>query len=119
MHSFYYIAGLIAASVAPTFAAPAAAAAGIVQARATAGCGKVHLLPGVTTYHGLTSSGRDRSYSIHLPSGYDKSKPYPVVLGFHGSSSVGLFFEVDTKMSESRFSANVRPPFSLSLSLYI
>jgi hypothetical protein len=67
----------------------------------------VQLLPGITTYHSLKSSGRDRKYSVHLPSQYDKSKPYPLVLGFHGSSSIGLFFEVDTKMSESRFSASV------------
>ncbi|KAI1283619.1 carbohydrate esterase family 1 protein [Xylaria sp. FL0933] len=103
MHSLYYITGFIAASIAPVVAAPAAI--GRVEARATAGCGKVHLLPGVTTYHGLTSSGRDRSYSVHLPSDYDKSAPYPVVIGFHGSSSIGLFFEADTKLSESRFSA--------------
>ncbi|KAI0536609.1 carbohydrate esterase family 1 protein [Xylaria digitata] len=104
MHPLYYIAGIIAASITPALAAPAATVG--VEAHATAGCGKVHLLPGVTTYHGLTSRGRDRKYSVHLPSDYDKSKPYPVVLGFHGSSSIGLFFEVDTKMSESRFSAN-------------
>ncbi|KAI0904695.1 carbohydrate esterase family 1 protein [Ustulina deusta] len=104
MHPLYYITGFIAASTTPTLAAPAPA--GGVEARATTGCNKVHLLTGVTTYHGLTSSGRDRSYSVHLPGGYDKSKPYPVVLGFHGSSSTGLFFEVDTKMSESRFSAD-------------
>jgi poly(3-hydroxybutyrate) depolymerase len=102
MHPISFIAGILAASVAPVLAAPAS-----VAARATAGCGKTHLLAGITTYHGLTSSGRDRKYSVHLPSGYDKSKPYPVVLGFHGSSSIGLFFEVDTKLSESRFSANV------------
>ncbi|GAP85252.1 putative carbohydrate esterase family 1 protein [Rosellinia necatrix] len=104
MRSLHYITGFVAASIAPALAAPAGT--GGVEARATAGCGKFHLLTGVTTYHGLTSSGRDRSYSVHLPSGYDKSKPYPVVLGFHGSGSIGLFFEVDTKMSESRFSAN-------------
>ncbi len=110
MHPLYYITGFIAATTTPALAAPAPA--GGVEARATTGCNKVHLLTGVTTYHGLTSSGRDRSYSVHLPGGYDKSKPYPVVLGFHGSSSTGLFFEVDTKMSESRFSADVcrRPP---------
>ncbi|KAI1103261.1 Alpha/Beta hydrolase protein [Jackrogersella minutella] len=72
----------------------------------TTGCGKTHLLPNITTYHGLTSSGRDRSYSIHLPANYSESTPYPVVLGFHGSSSIGLFFEADTKLSEARFSAN-------------
>ncbi|KAI0411134.1 carbohydrate esterase family 1 protein [Xylaria grammica] len=104
MHSLHYLVGALAASITPALAAPAAPVG--VEPRATAGCGKVHLLPGITTYHGLTSSGRDRSYSVHLPSSYDKSKSYPVVLGFHGSSSIGLFFEVDTKMSESRFSAN-------------
>ncbi|KAI0199314.1 carbohydrate esterase family 1 protein [Astrocystis sublimbata] len=88
----------IAALAAPALAVP-------VAARASTGCGKFHL-PGITTYHGVKSSDRDRKYSIHLPTGYDKSKPYPTVLGFHGSSSIGLFFEVDTKMSESRFSAN-------------
>lgn len=107
MHLPYSIVGFIAASViSPGLAAPASAPAEGIKARATAGCGKTHLLTGVTTYHSLTSSGRDRSYSVHLPSGYDKSKAYPTVIGFHGSSSIGLFFEVDTKMSESRFSAN-------------
>ncbi|KAI1421347.1 carbohydrate esterase family 1 protein [Xylaria sp. FL1777] len=105
MRPSHYIAGFIAASLTPALAAPAAT--GGVEARAaTAGCGKTHILAGVTTYHGLTSSGHDRSYSVHLPGGYDKSKPSPVVLGFHGSSSIGLFFEADTKLSESRFSAD-------------
>ncbi|KAI0439366.1 carbohydrate esterase family 1 protein [Xylaria telfairii] len=92
------IVSALVASVTPALAVP-------VAARATTGCGKFHL-PGLTTYHGLTSSGRDRKYSVHLPANYDKSKAYPTVLGFHGSSSIGLFFEVDTKFSESRFSAN-------------
>ncbi|KAI0111223.1 carbohydrate esterase family 1 protein [Nemania sp. FL0031] len=104
MQRISLLAGAIVAAVAPVFAAPTTATS--VSTRATSGCGKIQLLPGITTYHGLKSSGRDRSYSVHLPSTYDKSKPYPLVLGFHGSSSIGLFFEVDTKMSESRFSAN-------------
>ncbi|KAI8630219.1 carbohydrate esterase family 1 protein [Xylariaceae sp. FL1651] len=102
MRPLSFIAGVIAASVTPALAAPVVASN--IAARATAGCGKFHL-PGITTYHGLTSSGRSRSYSVHVPSAYDSSKPYPLVLGFHGSSSIGLFFEVDTKLSESRFSA--------------
>ncbi|KAI0977237.1 carbohydrate esterase family 1 protein [Xylaria arbuscula] len=104
MHPLYSILGFIAASVTPALAAPALT--GGVATRATGGCGKTHLFTGVTTYHGLTSSGRDRSYSVHLPGDYDKSEPYPVVIGFHGSSSIGLFFEVDTKLSDSRYSAN-------------
>lgn len=76
-------------------------------ARADSGCGKTQLFRGVTQYRfGVKSSGKDRSYSYHLPSDYDKNKRYPVVLGFHGSSSTGLFFELDSKMSESRFSGN-------------
>lgn len=77
-----------------------------VMARASSGCGKRPFLPGVTQYRGLRSSNKDRSYSYHLPSSYDANKPYPIVLGFHGSSSIGLFFELDTKMSQERFSSD-------------
>lgn len=78
-----------------------------VARRQTEGCGKTHLFNGITQYYDLTSSERERQYSVHLPSDYDEANPYPVVLGFHGSDSVGFFFEVDTKMSESRFSSDV------------
>jgi poly(3-hydroxybutyrate) depolymerase len=54
----------------------------------------------------LTSSGQLRSYTFHLPSPYDPSKTYPVVLAFHGSSSIGTFLELDTKMSQSRYSGD-------------
>ncbi|KAJ7065774.1 carbohydrate esterase family 1 protein [Mycena amicta] len=67
----------------------------------TAGCGTTHWFNGITQYHSLTSNNTDRSYSIHLPSSYDKNKAYPLVLGFHGSSGIGLFFELDTGLSSS------------------
>ncbi|KAJ6528254.1 carbohydrate esterase family 1 protein [Mycena vulgaris] len=72
----------------------------------TAGCGTTHWFNGITQYHTLTSGGRDRSYSIHLPSNYSETKPYPLVLGFHGSSSIGFFFEADTGLSGSKYSAD-------------
>lgn len=75
-------------------------------ARASSGCGKKAFLPGLVPFRTLKSSGMTRSYSFHLPSNYDINKPYPVVLGFHGSSSIGTFFEVDTKMSQARYSAD-------------
>ena len=81
--------------------------------RQSGGCGKTHFAPGITHYHDMQSSGRERKYSIHIPSGYDEDSAYALVLGFHGSDSVGFFFEADTKMSESRFSGNVG--FSTSL----
>jgi poly(3-hydroxybutyrate) depolymerase len=74
--------------------------------RASSGCGKNAFLPGITQYRGLESSSKDRSYSYHLPSSYDASKPYAVVIGFHGSSSIGAFFELDTKMSQERYSSD-------------
>lgn len=74
--------------------------------RTSSGCGKKPFLPGITQYRALKSSSKDRSYSFHLPSAYDADTPYPVVLGFHGSSSIGAFFELDTKLSQARYSSN-------------
>ncbi|KAI1813548.1 carbohydrate esterase family 1 protein [Poronia punctata] len=94
------VVGLVAP---PVLAAPTTAG---TRATTAAGCGKERILKGITTYHDLTSSGRERNYSVHIPGDYDETKAYPVVLGFHGSDSIGFFFEADTKLSESRFSAN-------------
>lgn len=81
---------------------------------ASSGCGKIQWPTDFTHYRfGLQSNGKDRSYSYHIPANYDKNKPYPVVVGFHGSSSVGLFLELDTKLSQSRYSADVGNPFAL------
>jgi len=99
---------LVFGTVATALASNALAATGatsnrVKNASGTAGCGEDHTISGVTLPFGLTSSGRDRSYSVHIPFGYDENKPYPVVLGFHGSDSIGLFFEVDTRMSSSDY----------------
>jgi poly(3-hydroxybutyrate) depolymerase len=75
-----------------------------IASRGSSGCGKSQLLPGLTEYRSLKSSGEDRSYTYHLPSSYNSDKAYPIVVGFHGSSSIGYFFELDTKMDEARYS---------------
>ena len=43
------------------------------------------------TYRGTieTSDGRTRTYAIHIPTGYDASKAYPLVLLFHGGGPAG------------------------------
>lgn len=41
------------------------------------------LSPGDTT-RALTHDGRERSYLVHVPPGYDPAQPTPVVLVFHG-----------------------------------
>jgi poly(3-hydroxybutyrate) depolymerase len=77
-----------------------------LTARASSGCGKKPFLPTIPQPRIVKSSGKVRSYSYHLPSSYDPNKPYPIVLGFHGSSSVGVFFELDTKMDHKSYSGD-------------
>ncbi|TAQ84117.1 hypothetical protein B7494_g7557 [Chlorociboria aeruginascens] len=72
----------------------------------TSGCGKTHFFSGITQYIGLTSSGVSRTYGIHLPSNYSETQQYPLIIGFHGSSSIGLFFEVDTLLDEAEYTGN-------------
>jgi poly(3-hydroxybutyrate) depolymerase len=74
--------------------------------RGRSGCGKEPLISDFVHLRFIKSSGKDRSYSFHLPSSYDVNKPYPIVLGFHGSSSVGFFFETDTKIDETDYSGD-------------
>ena len=52
----------------------------------------------------LTSNGTQRSYWAHVPSTYERSKSYPVVIAFHGSSKLGFdidgfAMEADTRLS--------------------
>tara|TARA_R110002003_G_scaffold3_28_gene187 strand:+ start:4353 stop:4817 length:465 start_codon:yes stop_codon:yes gene_type:complete len=96
----YFTILLITCLLQLTYAAPHSSP---LKSRASTGCGKKPFLPGLTQYRGIKSSGKDRSYSYHLPSSYDANKAYPIVLGFHGSSSIGAFFELDTKMSQDRY----------------
>lgn len=71
----------------------------------TSGCGKFHF-GGLTTRHEIKSSRLSRSYTAHVPLGYDKHKQYPLIVGFHGSDSIGFFFEADTRLDSSRFTAD-------------
>jgi poly(3-hydroxybutyrate) depolymerase len=99
----YFTVLLITCLLHLTYAAPHSSH---LKSRTSTGCGKKPFLPGLTQYRGIKSSGKDRSYSYHLPSSYDANKAYPIVLGFHGSSSIGAFFELDTKMSQDRYSSD-------------
>ncbi|KAH6609095.1 hypothetical protein Trco_002441 [Trichoderma cornu-damae] len=72
----------------------------------TSGCGKTHLFKGITRYRTIKSSGVNRSYGVHLPLKYSKKHRYPTILGFHGSSSIGLFFEVDTDLDDAKYTGD-------------
>ncbi|MCZ7438161.1 cellulose binding domain-containing protein [Micromonospora sp. WMMC241] len=59
----------------------AASAAEVSPLAATAGCGKAPTL-GNGTYT-ITSSGKNRSFILKLPDGYDRNRQYRLVFGFH------------------------------------
>ncbi|KAF8317718.1 carbohydrate esterase family 1 protein [Clavulina sp. PMI_390] len=82
------------------------AAAGVYTGGDTSGCGVSHWFPGIPTSIDLTSSGVSRSYLIHTPSNYSSTHQYPLILGFHGSSSVGFFFEADTGLDDAQYTGD-------------
>jgi|GEM_PF-226956 len=48
----------------------------------------------------VTVDGRERSYSLHVPPGYDGSKPIPLLLMLHGRGGDGKEFAARTRMNE-------------------
>ena len=54
---------------------------------------------GQTSVKNLTFDSLSRSYRLHLPLGYDESRPVPLVLNFHGLNSSALLQEAYTQMS--------------------
>ncbi|TQV94358.1 hypothetical protein V2A60_002608 [Cordyceps javanica] len=72
----------------------------------TSGCGKTRLFNAFPKIRTLKSGGKDRGYLAHVPEGYDKNHRYPVIVGFHGSGSVGFFFEADTGLDRARYTGD-------------
>ncbi|KAH8897519.1 alpha/beta-hydrolase [Thozetella sp. PMI_491] len=72
----------------------------------TSGCGQSHLITGLPIYYDVQSGGITRTYSVHAPDNYSKSTQYPLIVGFHGSDSIGLFFELDTRLDETQYTGN-------------
>jgi poly(3-hydroxybutyrate) depolymerase len=64
-----------ASMLAGTFGGTASAAA------ATAGCGRAPALANGT--HTIVSGGRNRTYILRLPAGYDRNRPYKLIFAFH------------------------------------
>jgi len=105
-----YVASILAAAPVLPFAdaLPQPQQQGLSLSRkASPGCGSFQLLKGITLPRFIKSGTRSRSYFVHTPANYDTNKAYPVVVGFHGSSSIGLFFEADAKLSDAKYSGDV------------
>lgn len=95
------LAALVAAAAALTgLCVPAAAAAGQRPAHHSSGCGQEPgQQPGTSEQHTLTSGGRERTYRLHLPGGYDGERALPVLLVFHGRGNSGERTEAFSKLS--------------------
>src|SRR3990167_1552437 len=48
----------------------------------------------------MTVDGRERTYLLHIPAGFDAAKKYPLVLGFHGGNGTGEKFARQTGFKE-------------------
>mgnify|MGYP001571063344 CR=1 FL=1 len=48
----------------------------------------------------LVADGRERSYLLHIPVGFDTAKLYPLLLGFHGGAGSGEKFAGQTGLSD-------------------
>ncbi|MDX3670829.1 cellulose binding domain-containing protein [Streptomyces europaeiscabiei] len=73
------LAGGHAGSAPPAASGTAAAASG--TAAATPGCGKAPTLTSGT--HTIQSGGKNRSFILRIPDGYDRNRAYRLVFGFH------------------------------------
>ena len=82
---------------------------GLAAAADVSGCGKQP--PGalnVTVTFNLTSISL-RSYLVHAPVGYDNNHKYPVVFAFHGNPESAGELELDTRLSDPKWSKDVWP----------
>jgi len=53
-------------------------------------------VPGKSTTLSLTFGGAERTYILHTPSGYDRSKRYPLMISYHGAGGTGAGHEQKT-----------------------
>ncbi|PFH55325.1 hypothetical protein XA68_18576 [Ophiocordyceps unilateralis] len=67
---------------------------------ASLGCGHDHDFAGSSRNFSIQSGGRTRQYRLHLPSAYDKYKPAPLLLAFHGAGDNPVNFEQKTHFSD-------------------
>ncbi|PVH97882.1 carbohydrate esterase family 1 protein [Periconia macrospinosa] len=87
----------------PTLISSPSTASTVLPTRQTTpecGCDKSHDFAGSTRTFSLESGGRKRSYRLHLPKNYDKSKKTPVIVAYHGSGGDPESFEKTTRFSE-------------------
>ncbi|KAJ5020881.1 carbohydrate esterase [Bipolaris maydis] len=79
------IAGALLLSAASVLGAPEYYQDCLVKRANSAGCGKTPTL--TSGVKSINVNGKNRQYTIRVPSGYDKSKPYKLIFAFHWKKS--------------------------------
>jgi polyhydroxybutyrate depolymerase len=77
------------------------------RARASGECPSSGLArPGTSIQH-IVSGGLERSYLLHVPSGYDSSQPVPLVVSLHGLASNAIQQAVYSRWNDVAERANI------------
>jgi len=80
--------------IAICLASAVATAAGDGPPRSSAGCGeKAPSAPGESVARTIQVGELEREYRLHLPTGYNPTKPVPLVLAIHGYTTTAFQFE--------------------------
>jgi hypothetical protein len=84
------------------------------NSKASSGCGAslpagVQLGGSSTTFQ-ITSSGKVRSFNVHVPTSYKNTKAAPLIIGYHGRSNNQLSIESDSKLSSETWN-----PFAIAV----
>ncbi|MCP3100151.1 hypothetical protein LZ198_14845 [Myxococcus sp. K15C18031901] len=77
---------------------PGPATAGEPPVPERAACSGLTVGPGTHDWT-VRHAGRERQYRVHVPPGYDATRPTPVVLAFHGFGSTGRQLESRIQLS--------------------
>jgi polyhydroxybutyrate depolymerase len=87
-----FLVAVLAATVTALTAAPLTAESRSADTRPAAGSGcerPLAISVGQTTEQQIESDGRQRTYLVHLPIGYQPNRPTPMILAFHGRKGTG------------------------------
>lgn len=91
---------------------------GLTKAAAKSGCGNQPANVIATTLFNVTSSNISRNFLVHVPPEYEQNRPYPVVLAFSGNTETALEMELDTRLSDPKWSSDVGSSFVLVTLVY-
>jgi poly(3-hydroxybutyrate) depolymerase len=94
-----------AAVTADTGAVTADGGAPPAPAGASALCATGAMTPGPDGNQTIMATGKNRTFIIRMPTGYDGKKPFPVMFVFHGAGSNASGFEGSTFGSISKMAA--------------